>query len=131
MDQKWPNSDFQPQNSMSNTDLIHLKMISYFEFWIRRTIFIIAMIWLVHFWQTSFSKEEPYFGVTLRKQSHYVLFYINLTKNSLTGLVPLVLLATMNFLVYRKLVKRREGMEGKIASWYGCFASNLNTFCVS
>ena len=76
------------------------------------------------------SKEEPYFGVTLRKQSHYVLFYINLTKNSLTGLVPLVLLATMNYLVYRKLVKRREGMEGKIDSWYGCFASNLNTFCL-
>ena len=62
------------------------------------------------------SKEEPYFGVTLRKHPHYVLFYINLTKNSLTGLVPLVLLATMNYLVYRKLVKRRQEVEGEIAT---------------
>ena len=51
-----------------------------------------------------------------RTHSHYVLFYINLTKNSLTGLIPLALLATMNFLVYRKLVNRRKEVEGKIAT---------------
>ena len=51
----------------------------------------------------------------MREHPHYVLFYINLTKTSLTGLVPLVLLAALNFLVYRKLVKRRQGIEGKIA----------------
>ena len=56
-------------------------------------------------------KFEP---TELRNDPNYVLFYINLTKNSLTGLLPLALLATMNFLVYRKLVKRRKEMERKI-----------------
>ena len=32
MDQKWPNSDFQFQGSMSNIDFIHLKMIFYLEY---------------------------------------------------------------------------------------------------
>ena len=49
MDQKWPNFDFQPQNSMSNTDLIHLKIIINLESWISRTIFIIAIIRFIHF----------------------------------------------------------------------------------
>ena len=57
MDQKWPNSDIQPQNSMSNTNLIHLKIIFYSEYWISRKIFIIAIIWSIHFWKTlSFKK---------------------------------------------------------------------------
>ena len=61
MDQKWPNSDFQPQNSMSNIDLIHLKMIFYIEYWISRTFFIIDMLWLIHFWKALFSKKGPIF----------------------------------------------------------------------
>ena len=40
---------FQPQNSLSNIDLIHLEIIFYLEYWISRTIFIIAMIPFIHF----------------------------------------------------------------------------------
>ena len=61
MDQKWPNSDFQPQNSMSNTDLIHLKIIFYLCYWISWTIFIIAMVQLIHYWKTLFYKKWRFF----------------------------------------------------------------------
>merc|ERR1711983_765707 len=55
------------------------------------------------------SKNCSNFGpAEWRTHTYYVLFYINLIKNSLTGYVPLVLLATMHYLVYRKLVKRRK-----------------------
>ena len=57
MDQKCPNSDFQSQNSMSNTDLHDLKIILYLEYWIIRAYFIIAMIWLIHFWKTLFAEK--------------------------------------------------------------------------
>jgi len=46
---KWSNSDFQPQNSMSNTEVIHLKIIFNLGYSVSRTIFIIAMILLIHF----------------------------------------------------------------------------------
>ena len=60
------------------------------------------------------TEDYKFEATELRNDPNYVLFYINLTKNSLTGLLPLALLATMNFLVYRKLVKRRKEMERKI-----------------
>ena len=39
---------FQPQSSMSNTDLIHLKIFLYLENWISRIMFIITIIRLIH-----------------------------------------------------------------------------------
>lgn len=49
----------------------------------------------------------------LRTSPEYIFFYINITKNSLTGLLPLILLITFNFLVYKKLVGRRTEMKSK------------------
>ena len=71
MDRKWPNFDFQPQNSMSNTDLIHLKIIFNSEYWISRTIFISAMIWLIHLGKTLFSKKGPYFCRIMHNPKQY------------------------------------------------------------
>ena len=80
MDQKRPNSDFQSQNSMSNIDSIHLKTILYLEYWNSRTIFIIAIIWLIHFWKTFFSKKGPYFCHIMRnpKQVQWKILFVDI-----------------------------------------------------
>ena len=70
MDQKWPNFDFQPKNSMSNTDLIHLKIIFNLEYWISRTIFNSAMIWLIHLWKVHFLKKGPIFVVSCASKNN-------------------------------------------------------------
>ena len=66
MDQKWPNSDFQPQSSISINGLIHLKIIFYLVYWISRRFFIIAVVQLTHFLETLFSEKWPYFCCIIR-----------------------------------------------------------------
>ena len=51
---------------------------------------------------------QPRLGITdLRLNEDYSLYYINLTRIPLTGLIPLSLLCVLNYLVYRHLAKRR------------------------
>ena len=63
MDQKWPSSDFQLKNFMSNTDSIHLKIIFYIEYWIRRKIFIMNYENFIC-WHHIFRQKRAFFRLS-------------------------------------------------------------------
>ena len=43
----------------------------------------------------------------MRTDHNYVLYYINIARNTMTALVPLVVLVLLNLLVYKHLNRRR------------------------
>ncbi len=56
----------------------------------------------------------------LRRDTNYLLFYINLLRIPVTGLIPLVSLCVLNYLVYKRLVRRRRKMRNSIGRWISC-----------
>jgi hypothetical protein len=53
----------------------------------------------------------PQLKVTdLRSNKIYVVAYINIARNTVTGIFPLISLAILNYLVYKHLVRRRRGV---------------------
>ena len=43
----------------------------------------------------------------MKTDHNYVLYYINIARNTMTALVPLVVLVVLNLLVYKHLGRRR------------------------
>ena len=81
MDQKWPNSYFQSQSSMSNIDFIYLRMIFYLEYWISRTYFHYCHDLINSLLKTLFSKKGPIFDisrVTKNKSNGKIIFWYQL-----------------------------------------------------
>jgi hypothetical protein len=51
----------------------------------------------------------PILNITdMRVNEYYINYYINWTRNIITGVLPIVSLIIFNQLVYKKLVKRRN-----------------------
>ncbi|TRY70921.1 hypothetical protein TCAL_16382 [Tigriopus californicus] len=60
----------------------------------------------------------------LRENSVYILFYINLARIPITGLLPFLALCILNYLVYVHLVKRRKNILE--SAHYGHYKSKFN-----
>ena len=55
--------------------------------------------------------SQAYLSVSdLRNNPNYILYYINITRILITGVLPLLSLCLLNYLVYSQLVKRRGTM---------------------
>lgn len=50
-------------------------------------------------------------ATALRLNPDYILYYVNVAQNVVTGLIPLISLVVLNYLVYTHLVKRRKGIH--------------------
>ena len=57
-----------------------------------------------------------------RTNADYKMYYVNISQNVVTGLIPLVSLVILNYLVYKHLKERRKGFFnlGIIAIILGC-----------
>ena len=65
----------------------------------------------------SFVGTEYGLGISdLRQNDTYVKIYINWASNLVTGIIPLVTLAMLNYLVYKHLVKRRNEINNTFDS---------------
>ena len=49
-------------------------------------------------------------ATSFRLNKDYSLYYVNISQNIVTGLIPLVSLVILNYLVYKHLKERRKGI---------------------
>ena len=66
-----------------------------------------------------------------RTDAYYIFYYVNISQNVVTGLIPLVSLVILNYLVYKHLKERRKGFFnlGMIAIILRCkYPVNKNIF---
>ena len=49
-------------------------------------------------------------ATSLRLNPDYIFYYVNISQNVVTGMIPLLSLVILNYLVYKHLVTRRKGI---------------------